>query len=170
MKTKNLVFAILTCIALSVNAQSVEGQLNLNGKSKMNLELKSNSAVQLFKDFKTGKYKLGFSFKGKELVKNLNKEEVVFFEFITVVKKDGKLVKNVVRKQPIPYFPGDMNLPAEAFDFIGILANLKNENPKALMEKGTTGLMEAGNYSFELYAKPVGVGGKVNPVLIQFKI
>lgn len=110
---KNTYITLIVLFAtLLINAQEVNGALTLNGKSKTELKLETNSAVQLFKDFKTGKYKLKFSFDGNKLPTNVYKEEIVFFEFITSVKKDGKLVKNVIRKQPIPYFPGDMFIPA----------------------------------------------------------
>ncbi|MEM9868587.1 MAG: hypothetical protein AAF765_12920, partial [Bacteroidota bacterium] len=111
MNTFKTIFVLLSCVIIG-NAQSVEGELTLNGKTKTELKLESNSAVQLFKEFKTGKYQLKFNFSGRDLVKNVYKEEIVFFNFKTVVRKDGKLVKNVVRKVPLAYFPGDMGIPA----------------------------------------------------------
>ncbi|MGD1947253.1 MAG: hypothetical protein ACFB0A_13560 [Croceivirga sp.] len=162
-------FILLGCVIMA-NAQSIEGKLTLNGKTKTSLELKSNSAVNLFKEFKTGKYQLKFNFKGKELVKNVYKEEIVFFNFKTVVKRDGKLVKNVIRKQPIPYFPGDMGIPAEAFDFIGLLAVDPEEEEVQMLKEGTIGLMFPGEYSIELYAEPVCTKGKINPVIFSFTV
>ncbi|WP_282043834.1 hypothetical protein [Winogradskyella flava] len=143
------------------NAQSVSGKLTLNGKSETELKLESNSAVQLFKEFKTGKYQLKFGFKGKEIPTNIYKEKIVFFEFITTIKKDGELVKNVVRKQPIPYFPGEMFIPAEAFDFIAILASISKE-------KGNQGVMPSGKYSIRLTLKSVDFKGAVEPVEFSF--
>ncbi|MGB3607762.1 hypothetical protein [Psychroserpens sp.] len=158
--------------SLSVNAQSVKGALTLNGSSENELQLKSNSAVQLFKDFKTGKYKLGFEFKSDGLPLNSQKETIVFFDFITIVKKDGKLVKNVQRKQPIPYFPGDMGLPAEAFDFIGVLASSFSgkESVKERMTKGSQGIMPEGKYDVQLIIKPVGYKGEIAPLEFSFKV
>lgn len=170
MKTKNLILVLLCVVSLYTYSQSVEGQLTLNGKSQTNVELKSSSAVQLFKEFKTGKHQLGFSFKGSNLKQNANKEEVVFFEFITIVKKDNQLLKKHLRKQPIPYFPGEMNVPAEAFDFISILANTNQLEMSQLMKKDQIGLMPSGTYQVELIVKPVGVKGSIKPLIFEFKI
>lgn len=152
---------LITVFTTFCNAQNVKGQLTLNGKSETKLELKTMSAVQLFKEFKTGKYKLKFNFDTKEVPQNIYKETIVFFDFTTIIKKDGKLVKNVVRKQPIPYFPGDMNIPAEAFDFIGVLASISKE-------KGNQGIMPEGKYSIQLQVKPVGFKGEFKPLEFSF--
>lgn len=169
MNTFKTIFVLLSCVIIG-NAQSVEGELTLNGKTKIELKLESNSAVQLFKEFKTGKYQLKFNFSGRDLVKNVYKEEIVFFNFKTVVRKDGKLVKNVVRKVPLAYFPGDMGIPAEAFDFVGLLAIDPEEEGVQMIKKGSTGLMPPGKYNVELYAEPVGTKGKVNPVVFSFTV
>lgn len=154
---------LLLLIALSsfCNAQSVSGKLTLNGKSKTELKLETNSAVQLFKEFKTGKHQLKFNFDGKELPTNIYKEKIVFFEFITRVKRDGELVKNLVRKQPIPYFPGEMFIPAEAFDFVGVLASMSKE-------KSQIGIIPKGKYTVQLVTKPIGFKGEVAPLEFSF--
>lgn len=170
MKTKNLILVLLCMVSLYAYSQTVEGQLTLNRKNQTKLELKSSSAVQLFKEFKTGKHKLGFSFKGSNLKQNANKEEVVFFEFITIVKKDNQLLKKHLRKQPIPYFPGEMNVPAEAFDFISFLANANQLEVSQLMKKDQIGLMSSGTYQVELIVKPVGVKGSIKPLIFEFNI
>ncbi len=122
IKTRTIIALLLLSTVFTIHAQTIKGKLTLNGKPKSELNLETNSAVQLFKEFKTGKYQLKFSFDGKDLPTNIYKEQIVFFEFKTEVFRDGKLVKNIIRKQPIPYFPGEMNIPAEAFDFVSILA------------------------------------------------
>ncbi|MGC6431975.1 MAG: hypothetical protein ACON5F_13095 [Jejuia sp.] len=167
MKTTFITLILIFTISLTF-AQEVKGALTLNGKSKSELKLETNSAVQLFKDFKTGKYKLKFSFDGDKLPTNVYKEDIVFFEFMTSVKKDGKLVKNVIRKQPIPYFPGDMGIPAEAFDFVGLLASnpMEDEDPADQM----IGTIPEGSYEVQLSVKPVGFKGNVNPVSFYFKL
>lgn len=165
MKIINTI-TLLIAFSLISNAQSVKGKLTLNGKYNSELKLESNSAVQLFKEFKTGKYKLGFSFDADGVEPNIYKETIVFFEFITKIKKDGKLVKNVIRKQPIPYFPGDMDLPAEAFDFIGLMAD--NSTNKEQMNMA--GTIPEGNYTIELSVKPVDYKGKIKPVEFSFAL
>lgn len=170
MNTKNVIIAVLCMLSITMFGQTVEGSLTLNGKNKSTIELSSNSAVQLFKEFKTGKYQLGFNFKGNKLVNNLNKEQIVFFEFTTVVKKDGKLLKSLIHRQPMPYFPGEMSIPAEAFDFVGILATANGGKNIALTKYKTIGLMEPGTYTVELSAKPLEVGGKINALQFQFVV
>ena len=167
---KKYIALLVLISSLSLQAQYVEGQITLNGKTNTELKLESNSAVQLFKEFKTGKYQLKFNFKGKELVKNVYKEEIVFFNFKTVVKRDGKLVKNVVRKVPLAYFPGDMGIPAEAFDFVGLLAVDPEEEEIQMLKEGTIGLMFPGEYSIELYAEPIGAKGSIKPVIFNFTV
>jgi len=167
---KKYIALLLVISFFSLQAQYVEGQLTLNGKTKTELKLESSSAVQLFKEFKTGKYQLKFNFKGKDLVKNVYKEEIVFFNFKTVVKRDGKLVKNVVRKVPLAYFPGDMGIPAEAFDFVGLLAVDPEEEEIQMLKEGTIGLMFPGEYSIELYAEPIGAKGGIKPVIFNFTV
>lgn len=167
---KSILILLLIC-AFSLNAQQIEGKLSLNGKSKTEIKLETNSAVQLFKEFKTGKYNLKFNYNSKEVPPNIYKESVVFFEFITVVKKDGELVKNIVRKQPIPYFPGDMDLPAEAFDFIGVLAFLDGKKAQTnYLEKGYQGTLPAGEYNVQLMIRPIGVKGEIAPVEFNFTL
>lgn len=155
---------------VSLQAQSVQGKLTLNGKSETKLDLKTNSAVQLFKEFKTGKYRLKFNFKSKDIPQNIHKETIVFFEFVTIIKKDGELVKNVVRKQPIPYFPGDMDLPAEAFDFISSLAFNDDEAQATVIKKGLYGIMDKGSYTVQLIVKPVQFNGEVAPLEFSFTV
>ncbi|MBL85096.1 MAG: hypothetical protein CMO82_00345 [Winogradskyella sp.] len=164
MRLKYSLLAIAIGLVFFANAQSVKGKLSLNGKSETTLKLETNSVVQLFKEFKTGKYKLQFSFDGDDLPTNIYNEKIVFFEFITTIKKDGELVKSITRKQPIPYFPGDMGIPAEAFDFVGLLA----EDPQEEEELNMIGTMPEGNYQIELAIKPIGLKGEIKPLTINF--
>jgi len=164
---KTLLTFIFTISLLSyTSAQSVSGKLTLNGKTETKLELKTNAVVQLFKEFKTGKYQLKFNFESKGIPKNINKETIVLFQFKTEIYKDGKLVKNLTRKQPIPYFPGEMFLPAEAFDFIGLLMvtawDDMDKKPKYF------GIMPKGYYKVKLYVNPIGFKGEIAPIEFGF--
>lgn len=167
---KNSILLLFVFSMLTINAQNVEGKLSLNGKSKTELKLETNSVVQLFKEFKTGKYQIKFNYKASKVPQNIYKETIVFFNFITTIKKDGEVVKNVSRKQPIPFFPGDMNIPAEAFDFIGELANsLEDEEPAdQMIKKGFQGTMPEGSYTVQLMVKPVGFKGGIAPLEFSF--
>ncbi|PQJ14735.1 hypothetical protein [Aureicoccus marinus] len=189
---KKYLLLLLGIAALQINAQTVEGKLTLNGKSKTTLELESNSAVELFKAFKEKKYQLRFVYEADN-VEGLyakNKEKmVIFFNVVTTVKRDGKLVKNVIRKQPIPYFPGDMFLPAEAFDFVSVLSmvsqnekdtnsflpafneqldGMEGEKEMQILKEGMPGYMQPGSYTIELSMQPVGYKGRINPVVFNF--
>lgn len=166
MKTKFLLALFISVVTL--NAQNLEGELTINGKSNTEINLETNSAVQLFKAFKTGKYQLQFNFDANDIPKNIYGETIVLFEFKTEIYKDGKLVKNLSRKQPIPYFPGEMQLPAEAFDFAGLLVFQSWDDMKR--KEGSFGVMPKGKYSVKLYATPKGFSGEIRPVEFEFNI
>lgn len=159
---------ILIAVSSFCNAQSVKGSLTLNNKSQTELQLESNSIVQLFKAFKKGTYQLGFNFEANDTPKNIYGEHIVLFEFRTEIYKDEKLVKNLVRKQPIPYFPGDMMLPAESFDFVGLFIVTSwddmDKKPELL------GVLPEGNYRVKLYASPIGVEGEIKPLDFSFSL
>jgi len=57
----NIILIALVCL-ISANAQSLKGKLSVNGESQVKLKLETNSAVQLFKEFKIGKHHLKFNF------------------------------------------------------------------------------------------------------------
>lgn len=167
MKTvyKITVVVLMLVTSFSINAQAVAGSITLNGKHKTELKLETNSAVQLFKEFKTEKYQLGFSFKADDVKPNMYGETIIFFDFITEVRKDGKLIERIVRSKPIPYFPGEMLVGAESFDFIGVLASIdSNEKPDFI------GTMPAGKYQISLMAVPKGVTGEIEPLEMYFML
>ncbi|GAB1858214.1 hypothetical protein MHTCC0001_30510 [Flavobacteriaceae bacterium MHTCC 0001] len=149
------------------HAQSVKGGLTVNNSNTLEIDMETNSVVSLFKDFKTKKYKLGFSFKTYDVPKNSYGETIVFFDMITQVKKEGKLIKEIRREAPFPYFPGDMFLAPETFDFIPILSAIDGNNLKTPKHYGT---MPAGNYSLVLIIEPKGFEGEIHPLEILFKL
>jgi hypothetical protein len=169
MKTIRILFAalIITTFANSIIAQTVKGRLTLNEKSRVDLVMETNSVTALFKEFKTKKYNLGFQFKAYDIPKNCYDETVVFFNFYTRVEKDGKLIKEIKREEPFPYFPGDMFLGPESFDFISILGALDGgagNNHKIL------GIMPEGQYAIKLAVIPNGFKGNIIPLEIYFAL
>jgi hypothetical protein len=169
MKTKHILLSALIFVAFTnANiAQIVKGRLTLNEKSRVDLVLETNSVTTLFKEFKTKKYNLGFQFKAYDIPKNCYDETVVFFNFYTRVEKDGKLIKEIKREEPFPYFPGDMFLGPESFDFISILGALDGgagNNHKIL------GTMPEGEYTIKLAVIPDGFKGNINPLEIYFAL
>ena len=170
MKTiQKTIFLIVFALGAlgSIQAQSVDGELTLNGENKVELELETNSVVALFKDFKTKKYYLQFRFKSDDIPKNSYGETIVFFDFITQIRKNGKLIKEIKREQPFPYFPGDMFLAAETFDFISILSNMDGNNIKNPKLFGT---LPEGEYTIKLMVNPKGFKGDINPLEIYFAL
>jgi len=153
-------------------AQQIKGQLTINNKETTRLELSSASAVHLFKNFKEGKYKIGFNFKADELQKNSEGEFIVFFDFKTVIKKDGKVLRRIKRHMPVPFFPGEMFLPAEAFDFISVLSVTSWDDmvKKTFVSQEKSGIMKSGNYEIELSVVPKDVEAEVTPVTFGFSV
>lgn len=173
---KNTVFktvvGLLCLFSVQLQAQQIEGKLTLNNKEKTTLELVSKSAVQLFKEFKQNKYKIGFNFREEGFKKNLEGELVIFFDFKTVVKKDGKTIRRIKRHMPVPYFPGEMFLPAEAFDFISVLAvtSWDDMEKRVFVPQEKLGIMKSGKYEVELSAIPRDVEGEIAPVTFEFVV
>ncbi|MCH2034458.1 MAG: hypothetical protein MK202_13185 [Tenacibaculum sp.] len=172
-RIKNSLGVLMICfLSISLSAQHIKGELNINKRQKMTLELTSKSAVNLFKEFKQEKYKIGFNFQAEELNKNAEGEFVVFFDFLTVVKKDGRTIRKVKRHIPVPYFPGEMFLPAEAFDFIGILSVTSWDDmvKKTFVGQEKLGILKAGKYEVELGVVPRDVKGEIAPVTFGFVV
>ncbi len=154
-KVINTIFFFL--FVTTVTAQSVKGALLINEQSKAEIQLPSNKIVNLYADFRQGKHQILFRFEGNSLPLNSEKQQVVSIVFITTIKKDGKVVASS-KRAPIPFFPGDMFMPVETFDFISLLSNLQTNtfvNVSAI---------EPGTYQIELEAKPVLAKGELTPL------
>ncbi|NJN50229.1 MAG: hypothetical protein HC798_03440 [Polaribacter sp.] len=95
-------------------------------------------------------------FTGSDLTPNTEKQEVVQFVFNTTVKRDGKVIGNS-KRSPIPFFPGDMLIPVETFDFISILSNLNTTTNDKISE------IPSGSYEIIIEAKAIGVKGAIAP-------
>lgn len=77
------------------------------------------------------------------------------------------MIKEVKCDQLIPYFPGDMYVAPESFNFIPVLASIDSAS---LEEEAYYGTMPEGKYQIQLIAKPVGFKGAVNPLNIYFAL
>jgi hypothetical protein len=144
-------------------AQLVQGELTIKEQSKLELSLQSGKAVNLYADFRENKYPIQFAFTGNAIPLNSDKKMVVQFEFTTIVKKDGQLVRTI-KRNPIPFFPGDMLMPVETFDFISILSNLEKNPANKISE------IPKGNYEIILQAKPIDVKGEIKPVRLLITV
>lgn len=151
-KVINTVFFFL--FVTTVTAQSIKGALLINEQSKAEIQLPSNKIVNLYADFRQGKHQLLFKFEGNSLPLNSEKQEVVSIVFFTTIKKDGKVVANS-KRAPIPFFPGDMFMPVETFDFISLLSNLQTNT------SANVSAIEPGNYEIVLEARPLLAKGEI---------
>ncbi|MBK0382584.1 hypothetical protein I5M32_06375 [Pedobacter sp. SD-b] len=118
--------------------------------------MESANVVNLYAAFRENKYPILFNFKVADVPLNTDKKEVVMVQFFTTVKKDGKVI-GTIERSPIPFFPGDMFLPVETFDFIAILSNIKDNSLGKISE------VPKGNYQVSLEAVASGIKGKITP-------
>ena len=114
---KKIIATIFLIVASNSFAQYVQGEIKVKEQSKLEISLKSNKAVNLFADFRENKFPIQFVFTGNSLPLNSDKKIVVSFVFTTTLKKDGKVIASS-KRSPMPFFPGDMFMPVETFDFI----------------------------------------------------
>lgn len=158
-------FTLIILIATSFfsQAQHVQGEVKINEQSKAEINLKSSKIVNLYADFREKKHQINFIFTGVDIPQNSDKKEVVEFIFTTIVKRDGKVVGNI-KRSPMPFFPGDMFIPVETFDFISILSNIQTNSDDTISE------IPNGNYEIILEAKPLGVKGEIQSARILIKI
>ncbi len=162
MKNTLSILFLLTASFLS-HAQLVQGELKINEQSKAEINLKSNKIVNLYADFREKKHQINFVFTGIDLPQNSEKQEVVQFVFTTSVKRDGKVLGSL-KRSPIPFFPGNMFMPVETFDFISILSNIQTNSNETISE------IPKGNYEVILEAKPLGVKGEIQSARLFLKL
>lgn len=160
---KKIIIVILLIATSNSFAQYVQGEIKVKELSKLEISLKSNKAVNLFADFRENKYPIQFSFTGNSLPLNSDKKAVVSFVFSTTLKKDGKIIATN-KRSPMPFFPGDMFMPVETFDFISMLSYLKENSDTIVSE------IPKGNYEIILEAKPVGVKGEISVAKLNLKL
>ena len=138
----------------TITAQSVKGALLINEQPKAEIQLTSNKIVNLYADFRQGKHQLLFKLEGNSLPVNNEKQEVVSIVFTTTIKKDGKVIASN-KRAPIPFFPGDMFMPVETFDFVSLLSNMQTNTAS------TVSAIDPGTYEITLEAKPMLVKGEI---------
>lgn len=158
-------FSILLFIIAHVSsfAQLVQGEIKIKEQAKLELQARNSLAVNLYADFRDNKYPIQFSFTGNAIPLNSEKKMVVSFVFTTTVKKDGKVI-GTIKRNPIPFFPGDMLMPVETFDFISILSNLQTNANDIVSE------IPKGNYEIILEARPLNVKGEITSTKLFLKI
>ena len=142
--------------------QSISGKVSVTGFSKDGT-IKEQSPVEIFKSFKENKYKIGFSYKAD----GIENKGLVLFDMKTTVKKNGKVIGSSSRPG-WPWLPGDMFVPAEAFDFIPLL---QKEGSK--LNKGSRASKLAANYEIILemvVSSGQEIKGTVDPVSILLKL
>lgn len=161
MKNLLIIFSIIIT-SISVKAQSVSGAIKIKEQSKLEIQAKSNKVVGLYASFRENQYPILFSFKGTDLPYNSEKQQVVNIQFVTTVKKDGKVIASISRK-PIPFFPGDMFMPVETFDFVSILSSIQKNSLDKVSE------IPSGNYEIVLEAKTLDVKAEISPLSLFVK-
>lgn len=161
MKNLVIIFSIIIA-SISVKAQSISGAIKIKEQSKIEIQAKSNKVVSLYAAFRENQYPILFSFKGSDLPYNSDKQQVVNIQFITTIKKDGKVIASIPRK-PIPFFPGNMFMPVETFDFVSILSSIQKNSLDKISE------IPAGNYEIVLEAKTLDVKGEISPLSLFVK-
>ncbi len=160
----------LGIIALLVSfasfAQRAEGKITVNGASQQTLEGRE-SIIHHFGDFKTGKHSLVFELKTSDFPKLEDGKEVAIVQFETIVKVGGKEISRK-KSSPLPFFPGEMGMPLEAFEVVspiflnqyGLEKSL-NTNPKlTVVAKPKT------RYDVEIRASVLNGEGKIAPTYL----
>lgn len=143
-------------------SQNFSGRMSVSGLDRGST-IKEETPLQFFKSFKDNRYKIGFSFNSKDVPK----DGIVLFDMKTTVKLNGRTIGSATRGG-WPWLPGDLFVPAEAFDFIPIL----QRQSRKLRGRAPSRLAPA-NYEIILEMKPAAgqdVSGSVSPATISFKV
>lgn len=122
LKTTVLVVFILISVKTS-NAQNAQGYISIEEPPPIMLE--KGNMVDLFAAFREKPGSLVFQLESNE--------QVVPVSFQTIVKRNGEPIGKSTRK-PMPYFPGEMVMCPESFDFISLLYHEADE--KGILPKG----------------------------------
>ncbi|MCH7396714.1 hypothetical protein MM236_01890 [Belliella sp. DSM 107340] len=164
-KTQFAIVIAMLLFGIAAEAQTVKGAITIGKSAETKIEMKSDNLIDLFVDFRKEKYPIHFSFQGDN-IKSKEGREIIFFDFITEVYFNGKLLGKASRN-PIPYIPGDMIIGTEGFDFISLLGF--NEMTKSSI-KETPGKLPSGSYQVKLIAKPLDSKGQIRPGIFSFVV
>jgi hypothetical protein len=132
----------------SAHAQEVRGAVQIDSPPE---ELESGSLLDLFAGFREGEHQIHLQFKSDA--------PFVPVQFQTVVRKDGKRLGRATR-DPMPYFPGDMLMGPEAWDFVPILHRSTNRE----------GRLPPGDYEVTLVAENVEGEAGIRPATFGFTV
>jgi hypothetical protein len=129
----SILFAILISFSLGeISAQKIDGMLSISGFPN-GRTLKEATAVDLFKSFRDGTYKINCSYKAD----NVGKRGLVIFDMKTTVKHNGKVISESTRSNwpwiPVPPrdAPVEGFVPIESFDLISALQKFTFDVPSA---------------------------------------
>lgn len=133
---------LVVFVANTANAQDAQGYINVEEPPPIIDLIEKGSVVDLLAAFRENKGKLVFELESKA--------EVVPVSFRTVIKRNGEMIGRHTR-QPMPYFPGEMVMCPESFNFISLFYKAANEK----------GMLPAGRYQVGLMVmsasgKPLG--------------
>jgi hypothetical protein len=156
-----LLSAMLLLASLALQAQSVSGSITTSDGASVKIEVPEGNVTELYKQFRDGKHQINFRFSDDGgLGTDAQGRAIVLFEILTTLKVNGKEVSKISRSD-LPFFPGDMWMPVETFDFIHQLYKVAGGTPDAKLPRG--------NYEVIIEARPKGgVKGKIAPLSIVF--
>lgn len=149
-----------------LQAQQAVGNLLINSSAKTKIENRP-SVVHHFADFKTGKNNIVFNLETNGFPKTADGKELAIVVFETIVKVNGRIISQV-KSSPLPFFPGEMGMPVEAFDIISPifmhqygLGKSTKDNPKLnpVARKGTS-------YEVEVKAEVINGDSRIAPVFL----
>ncbi len=133
----------------STYAQEVEGAVRIDNPPEV---LESGSLLDLFAAFREGEHQIHLEFESDA--------PFVPVQFQTVVRKDGKTLGRATR-DPMPYFPGDMLMCPEAFDFVPIMRRYAD----------SSGQLPAGKYAIVISVIVEGMeNAQIEPAEMQFTV
>ncbi|TVZ56291.1 hypothetical protein OD91_1575 [Lutibacter sp. Hel_I_33_5] len=150
---KKIIYLFVCIFAIStIKAQTVEGKLTLNERSKTEIKLTSNSLEEVTKHLKS----LKISFKANEIEKN----QKVTFVIVSVVKRNGETVKKTALKSTPSFFPGDNFIVTSWDDMVTSWDDMVTSWDDMVKKEG--------DFIVEIQANPKDVKGKIAPVSINF--
>ena len=152
-------FALLGLFWLSMPqtafAQEVRGAVYVDNPPE---ELEAGSLLDLFAAFREGKHQIHFEFEVDSRQASSHRR-ILPVRFQTAVRKDGEALGRSTR-DPMPYFPGDMLMCPETWDFITMLYEVA----------GDDGQLPPGEYEVMLVAEIVEGEGEIEPGHIRFVV